>query len=93
MIRENSRIKVHFYDWNNSGHREIKTDISDKIFTVYKKGGELGFDGNQKRSPYTSRGDKFTPFRSYAQSVYFENVNTGKIYRYDNIKGRLETVA
>ena len=91
-MKTGDRIKVHFYDRNYSDHREIKTDITDKIFTVYEKNGKLGFDGNMKKSPYTCKGEVFTPFEVYAQTVVFENVETGEKYRFDNMKNKITQI-
>lgn len=88
-MKTGDKIKVHFYDWNYRDHREVKTDISDKIFTVHEKNGKLGFDGNIKKSPYTCKGEVFTPFEAYAQTVVFENVETGEKYRFDNMKNKI----
>ena len=93
MIREGSKITVHFINhWNHSVPTEVKVGSSGKIFTVKRNNGKLGFDGNTTRSPYTSRGELFTPFSEYAWTVMFKNVNTGHIYRYSDIKKELEDV-
>lgn len=90
MLKVNDMIKVHFYNHDYSDHREIKTRISDNVFRVYKKDGKLGFDGNPERSPYTCKGDVFTPFSVYASSVIFENVETGAGYYFSNINNELK---
>lgn len=89
MLKENSKVKVHFYNWFGK-HEEIKTDNTDKIFTVYKKGGKLGIDWNTNRSPYTCNGDIFTPFNTFAQCVIFEDIDNGKQYYFDNITNNLK---
>lgn len=55
MLKENDKIKVHFYDYNYSDHIEIKTRIFNNVFRVYENGGKLGFDYNTERSPYTCK--------------------------------------
>ncbi len=82
IMTENMMIKVHLYGTDN---REIKTRNFDRIFKVYKKNGKLGIDWNTDRSPYTCKGDIFTPFDTFADSVIFENVEDGSLYRWDNI--------
>ena len=89
MLKENDMIKVHLYDTSN---REIKTRNFDKIFRVYKNGGKFGIDWNIERSPYTCKGELFTPFEAFAQNVIFENVKTGERYRFSNIKNELEKI-
>lgn len=87
MLKENDKIKVHFYDYNYSDHKEIKTRIFDKVFRVYEKDGKLGFDYNTERNPYTCKGEIFTPFETFASTVVFENVETGENYHFSNING------
>lgn len=82
MLKENDMIKVHMY----SGNVEVKTRNFDKIFRVYKKNGKLGIDWNTERSPYTCKGEVFTPFETFAQTVIFEDVETGEKYHFDNIE-------
>lgn len=86
MLKEKSKIKLHLY----SGGNEIITRNHNKIFEVYKKGEKLGIDWNTERSPYTCKGDIFTPFETFAQTVNFEDVESGKIYYFSNITNQLE---
>ncbi len=86
IMTVNDRIKVHMYDTNG---KEIKTRVFDKIFKVYENNGKLGIDWNVERSPYICNGDVFTPFETFASSVIFENVKTGKKYCFSNIENAI----
>ena len=93
MLKEGSKITVHFINhWMHKKPTEEKVIESGRIFEVKKENNKLGFDGNITRSPYTSRGELFTPFAAYAWSVIFKNVKTGRLYRYSNVKKGLEDV-
>lgn len=81
-MKENDMIKVHLY----SNGQEIKTKNFDKVFRVYKKSGQLGIDWNTEHSLYTCKGEEFTPFYTFADSVIFENVESGELYHFSNIK-------
>ena len=83
MLKANDKIKVHLYDTSN---REIHTRHINTVFTVYEKAGKLGIDWNTERSPYTCRGDIFTPFYTFASNVIFEDVETGENYHFSNIE-------
>ena len=82
MIKANDKIKVHMY----SNNREIQTRHINTVFTVYEKNGVLGIDWNTAKSPYTCKGDIFTPFYTFADSVIFENVETGEKFHFNNLK-------
>ena len=88
-MKTNDMIKVHLYDTSN---REIKTRNYDKTFCVYEKNGKLGIDWNTERSPYTCKGDMFTPFETISQSVIFENVETGELFHFSNIENAVVNV-
>lgn len=88
-MKENKMVKVHMY----SGNIEVKTRNFDKIFRVYKKNGKLGIDWNTERSPYTCKGEVFTPFETFAQAVIFEDVETGEKYHFDNIENTVVKIA
>lgn len=93
MLEVGSTITIHFID--HCSHKtptEFGTGYTGKTFTVKKECGRLGFDGNINRSPYTCRGELFTPFYSYASSVIFRDEDTGHLYRYSNIYNGLEDV-
>lgn len=93
MLKEGSKITVHFINhWMHKTPTEEKINITGLTFTVKTINGKMGFDGNITRSPYTSRGDLFTPFVAYAWSVIFKNVKTGRLYRYSDMKKGLEEV-
>lgn len=87
MLKSGDKVKVHFMGWNTK--KEIKTNNYDKVFTVYEKNGNLGIDWNTTRSPYTCRGDIFTPFYTFADSVIFENVETGEKFYFSCLKDGL----
>lgn len=89
MLKIDDKIKVHLFDTRN---REIKTRNYGKVFEVYEKGGKLGIDWNTEKSPYTCKGEIFTPFETFACSVIFESVETGENYRFSNIKKGLEKI-
>lgn len=90
MLKVNDKIKVHLYDTSN---REIQTRHINTVFTVYEKNGKLGIDWNTERSPYTCRGDIFTPFETFASTVIFENVETGEKFYFSNIENAVVKVA
>lgn len=81
-MKANDKIKVHIYGVDK---KEIKTRKFDEVFTVYEKDRKLGIDWNTERSPYTCKGEVFNPFDTFASTVIFENVETGKLYHFDNI--------
>ena len=94
MLKENSKVKVHFCDHRKfpSFEDEIITRQHDKIFEVKKQDERLGIDYNTERSPYTCNGEIFTPFNTFAWNVIFENVETGKLYHYSNITKNIERI-
>jgi hypothetical protein len=93
MLKDGSKITAHFINhWNYKKPTEVKTDFTGKIFEVKTENGKQGFDGNISRSPYTSKGELFTPFAAYAWSVIFRDEDTGKLYRHSEIKKGLEEV-
>lgn len=87
-MKVNDRIKVHMYSFG----KEIETRNFDKVFTVYEKGGKLGIDYNTEKSPYTCKGDIFTPFEVFASTVIFENVETRGKFHFSNIKNGIEKI-
>lgn len=88
-MKTNDTIKVHLYDLSN---REIRNRNYDKTFCVYEKNGKLGIDWNTEKSPYTCKGDVFTPFETFAQSVIFENIETGEFFHFSNIENAVVSV-
>lgn len=94
MLKENSKVKVHFCNPSKfpSFEGEALTNIHNTIFEVKKQNGTLGIDYNTHRSPYINHGELFSPFRSFSWSVIFENVETGKLYHYSNITEKIEQV-
>ena len=93
MLKEKDKITVHFINhWSHKAPTETRVETSGKVFEVKAINGKLGFDGNIKRSPYTSRGELFTPFAAYSWSVIFKNVETNELYRFNSIKNSLENV-
>lgn len=64
-----------------------------KVFRVYSKNGVLGIDWNISRSPYTTHGDIFTPFRCFASCVEFEKVETGEKFHFDSIADQIIKIA
>ena len=83
MLKVNDKIKVHLYDTSN---REIQTRHIDTVFTVCEKNGKLGIDWNTEKSPYTCKGEVFNPFETFANTVIFENVETGEKYYFSDIE-------
>ncbi len=94
MLKENSKVIVCIC--NHSTFPKIKdavkTPNSDKIFEVKKKNGKLGIDWNTSLSPYTCRGEVFTPLDTFSLNVVFIDVETGKQYHYSNIAEDIEEV-
>ena len=78
--------------WNYPVTTEVKTGNTGKVYEVKKVNGKLGIDGNENKSPYTCRGEVFTPFQAYAHSVIFKDTETGSLYRYSEIEKGLEEV-
>ena len=86
-------VKVHIYrypdDWKPEN--EIKTRNFDKVFQIYEKDGKRGIDWNTDRSPYTNRGEVFTPLEHFSgTTVSFEEIDTGKFYHHNNITNKFE---
>lgn len=93
MLKDGSKVSIHFINhWNYKNPTEIKTGYTGKVFTVKTENGKLGIDGNTNRSPYTCKGELFIPFSVYSWTVIFKDENTGKLYRYSEIKKGLEDV-
>lgn len=93
MLKTGSKITLHFINhWCYKAPTEIKTDYTGKIFTVKTENGKQGIDGNLNHSPYTCKGELFTPFNVYSWTVIFRNEKTGHLYRYSEIKKGLEDV-
>ena len=92
-MKENDMIKVHLYSGSCGDGREIITRKFNEIFKVKKINGKLGIDWNTEKSPYTCRGEIFTPFETFAQTVIFENVESGEKFRWDNISGGIVKIA
>lgn len=93
MLKNGDKITVHFINhWMHKRPTEEKTEESGIIFEVKTENNKLGFDGNITKSPYTSRGELFTPFQAYAWSVIFRDENTKRLYRYSDTSRGLEEV-
>lgn len=86
MLKEGDKIFVRIYDCRG---KEIITRNHNKIFEVKKESNHLGIDWNTERSPYTCKGDIFTPFETFASTVIFENVETGEDYHFSNIENNI----
>ena len=94
MLRDGSKITIHFI---NHWMHEVPTEdtpkaYAGKVYEVKTVNGKQGFDGNEEKSPYTCRGDIFTPFAAYAWSVIFRDEETGRLYRHSSITNALEDV-
>ena len=94
MLKDGSKITVHFINhWNYKTPTEDTPEgWKNKIFEVKTENGKQGIDGNINRSPYTCKGELFTPFSVYSWTVIFKDENTGKLYRHSEIKKGLEDV-
>lgn len=77
MIKNNDKIKVHFFNWATFPEKleTIKTRQDGTIYTVKTESGKVGIDYN----------NEFTPFERFATCVGFENIETKKIYHYSNL--------
>lgn len=94
-MKANDKIKVHFYSGRTAKlikGAEFKTRHADTIFTVYEKHGKLGIDWNTECSPYINNGDIFSPLATFAPTVEFENIETGKRYYYDQTTRKIQEV-
>ena len=80
-MKTGDNIKVHMYDSNN---KEITTRNGNKVFTVCEKDGKTGIEWIK---------NEFAPFETFAQSVIFENVETGERFHFNNIKNVIEKVS
>lgn len=89
-MKANDTIKVHLYGLSN---KEIKTRNYDKVFRVYEKNGKLGIDWNTEKLPYSCNGEIFAPFETFAPSVIFENIETGELFHFSNIKNAVVRIA
>lgn len=91
-LSKGSKVKVHMYDLTRPPEKpeEIKTKHYGETFEVKEQNGKLGIDWNIERSPYTCNGEVFTPFDTFASSVVFEDIETGKTYSHSNITNTLE---
>lgn len=89
-MKTNDIIKVHLF---GTDKKEIKTRNFNKVFKVYEKNGQLGIDWNVEKSPYTCKGDAFTPLEAFAQSAIFENVETKEFFHFSNIKNAVVRIA
>ena len=89
-MKANDMIKVHLFGTDS---KEIKTRNFEKVFEVYEKNGKLGIDRNTEKSHYTCHGEVFTPFYTFASTVVFENVETGELFHFSNIKNGIEKIA
>lgn len=87
-MKTNDIIKVHLF---GTDKKEIKTRNFNKVFKVYEKNGQLGIDWNVEKRP--CKGEVFTPFNTFASLVIFENVETGELFRFSNIKNGIEKIA
>lgn len=93
MLKDGSKVTIHFINhWNYKTPKEINTGYTGKVFTVKTENGKQGIDGNIDRIPYVCRGELFTPFSTYAWTVIFKDIDTGKLYRYSNMIQGLEDV-
>lgn len=89
-MKANDTIKVHLYGLSN---KEIKTRNYDKVFRVYEKNGKLGIDWNTEKLPYSCNGEIFAQFETFAPSVIFENIETGELFHFSNIKNAVVRIA
>ncbi|RGU26146.1 hypothetical protein DWW89_06815 [Agathobacter rectalis] len=64
-----------------------------RLFACTKKPENLELIGTQKKSPYTCKGDAFAPFETFAPSVIFENIETGELFHFSNIKNAVVRIA
>ena len=89
-MKTNDTIKVHLYDLHN---KEIQTRNYGKTFCVHEKNGKLGIDWNTEKLPYSCNGEIFAPFETFVPSVIFENVETGELSHFSNIKYAVVRIA
>lgn len=88
-------VLVHIYRYPNDWkpENEIKTRNYNKVFQVYTKNGMPGIDWNAEQSPYTNRGEVFTPLNSFSgTTVCFEEIDTGIRYHHNNITNQIEVL-
>lgn len=85
MIEAGSKVLVHFY----SNNKEINTRKTGIVFDVFKQDDKLGINWNTEKSPYTCKGNIFTPFYTFANSVIFEDIETGRCYYYSDLNNGL----
>lgn len=79
-----TRVKVHFFDRLTG--EEIYTRISSSVFFVCFDRGRLGiFDFYEEGDPFHA--SRFAPFYTFAPSVVFEDVETGRRFHNSPIYG------
>ncbi len=84
---EMKRVKVHMYGQDG---KEIKGRNFGKVFDVYEKNGKYGIDWHTEGSfDYVWSNGAFAPFETFASSVVFEDVDSGKSYYMDNITNKM----
>lgn len=94
VLKDGTKVTMH---WINHWMHEVPTEDTPKkyagqVYEVKTVNGKQGIDGNPEQNPYTCRGNIFTPFSIYAWTIIFKAEDTGRLYRYDNIKNGLEDV-
>ena len=93
MLHENDRVKVHMIEWPS--RREIRTRNHSEVFTVQKhpKTGKLCIDWRRGSDPLAHTGSTLVPLASFAWTVVFENIDTGKLYHNNEIAGGVVELA
>lgn len=94
MLTEHSIVKVHLCDagYFPTFRYEIQHRAINQTFEVKRYGGKLGIDWNKDRYPTICEGSAFCPFETFAWTAVFEDVNTGKLYHYNNFIGGIEEI-
>lgn len=94
MLKENSKVKVHFCNPSKfpSFDGEAITNIHNAIFEVKKQGNKLGIDYNSRQHISINTGELFTPFQSFSWNVVFEDAETGKLYYYSDLTRKIVQV-
>lgn len=93
MLKENDKVKVHMMEVQNFPNGiEIKTRNHDMVSAVKKDPatGRLGIDWNTDENPSLCDGRKCVPFQCFSWTVLFENVETGRIWHYNQAQDCLE---
>ena len=73
----------------------MKTNDTIKVhlYDLHNKEIQTRNYGNTEKLPYSCNGEIFAPFETFVPSVIFENVETGELFHFSNIKNAVVRIA